>query len=134
MRHRFLRNLFNEILTASRIIKIALIIPFIVLIFDAEIFYYSWTNHEKTILIASGFVLLLSILEIIAVIKEIHEHISSVRRKEILMEKLRQIAENMKKPTVRKIMDTFMEKYGEEYSVNEVYHATCDLLSEFGNK
>lgn len=134
MRHRFLRNLFNEILTASRIIKIALIIPFIVLIFDAEIFYYSWTNHEKTILIASSFVLLLSVLEIIAVIKEIHEHISNIRRKEILIEKIRQIAENMEKPTVRKVVDVFIKKYGEEYSINEVYHATCNLLSGFSNK
>lgn len=134
MRHRFVRNLFNEILTASRIIKIALIIPFIVLLFDAEIFYYSWTNKEKTILIASGFVLLLSILEIIAVIKEIHEHISGIKRKEILMEKIRHIAEDMEKPTVRKIMDTFIKKYGDEYSVNEIYHAVCDLLSDFSNK
>jgi len=57
-----------------------------------------------------------------------------VRRKEILIEKIREIAENMEKPTVRKVMDIFIKKYGEEYSVSEVYHATCNLLSEFSNK
>ncbi len=134
MRHRFIRTLFGEIFKATRIEKIVLLLPFLVLIFDAEIFYFALLHKEKNIMIASAFVLFLSVLEIIAVFGEIHERISGIRRKEILMEKLRQIAENMKKPTVRKIMDTFMEKYGEEYSVNEVYHATCDLLSEFGNK
>ena len=81
MRHRFARGLLSEILTASRIIKIALLLPFIVLLIDAEIFYYSWTNKEKTILIASGFVLFLSILEIFAVLKEIHEHINNGKQR-----------------------------------------------------
>ena len=130
MRHRFLRNLFSEILTTSKIIKIVLIIPFIVLLFDAEIFYYSWTNNEKTILIASAFVLFLSILKIVAVIGEIHEHISKVRRREILEERLRKVAKKIEKPTVRKIIDEFMVKYPEEYSVSEVYHAACDMLVE----
>jgi len=134
MRHRFARNLLNEILTASRIIKIALIIPFIVLLFDAEIFYYSWTNQEKTILIASGFVLFLSILEIIAVIKEIHEHVSKIRRREILEERMKKIAKEIKNPTVRKIVDEFMAKYPREYSINEVYHVACILMDNLRNK
>jgi len=134
MRHRFARNLLGEILTANRMIKIALLIPFIVLLFDVEIFYYSWTNQEKTILIASGFVLFLSILEIIAVIKEIHEHITKVRRLEILERRLEKIAKEIKNPTVRKIVDKFMAKYPKEYTINEVYHAACILMDNLKNK
>ena len=134
MRHRFIRTLFSEVLTASRIIKIALIIPFIVLLIDAEIFYYSWTNNEKTILIASAFVLSLSILEIFAVLGEIHQHISKIRRREILEEKLRKVARKIEKPTVRKIIDEFMTKYPEEYSISEVYHVACDLMFELRKK
>lgn len=130
MRHRILRNLFGEILTTSKIIKIVLLIPFIVLLIDAEIFYYSWTNKEKTILIASAFVLFLSILEIFAVIGEIHGHISRARRMEILEERLRKIAKKVEKPTVRKLIDEFMKKYPEDYSVHEVYHVACDMLME----
>jgi membrane protein YdbS with pleckstrin-like domain len=81
MRHRFTRNLFSEILKASKLEKIVLIIPFIVLLFDAEIFHYAWVNNEKNILIASGFVFLLSILEIIVVAKEIHEHLYQRNKK-----------------------------------------------------
>lgn len=134
MRHRFARNLLGEILTASRMKKIALIIPFIVLLFDAEIFYYSWTNQEKTILIASGFVLFLSILEIVAVIKEIHEHITRVKRFEILERRLKKIAEEIERPTVRKIVDKFMAKYPKEYTISEVYHAACILMDNLKNK
>lgn len=130
MRHRFARNLLSEILTASRIIKIALIIPFIVLLFDVEIFYYSWTNKEKTILIASGFVLFLSILEIIAVMKEIHEYVSKFRRKEMLEERLRKIMKKIDKPTVRKVVDKFMAEYPKEFDIREVYHMACNLIDE----
>jgi len=134
MRHRFARNLLGEILTASRMIKIALLIPFIVLLFDAEIFYYSWTNQEKTILIASGFVLFLSILEIFAVIKEIHEHVSKIKRQEVLEQRLRKITEGIENPTVRKIVDEFMTKYPKEYNIREVYHIACSLMDELKKK
>ena len=111
MRHRFIRNLFTEMLKASRLEKLVLIIPFIVLIFDAEIFYFAWKNKEENILIASSFVLFLSILEILAVMKEIHEHVNRLRRREILEEKLRKIMKTMEKPTVRKVVDKFMASY-----------------------
>jgi len=115
-------------------IKIALIIPFIVLLFDVEIFYYSWTNQEKTILIASGFVLFLSVLEIFAVIKEIHEHIAKARRLNILEKKLEKIAKEIERPNVRKIINKFMAKYPGEYTVNEVYHAACILMDNLKKK
>lgn len=130
MRHRFIRNLFAEMLKASRLEKLVLIIPFIVLIFDAEIFYFAWKNKEENILIASSFVLFLSILEILAVMKEIHEHVNRLRRREILEEKLRKIMKTMEKPTVRKVVDKFMASYPDEYSIKEVYHVTCNLIDE----
>lgn len=40
MRHRFIRTLFGEIFKATKIEKIVLLLPFLVLIFDAEIFYF----------------------------------------------------------------------------------------------
>ena len=134
MRHRFVRNLFKEVLTASRVIKIAFIMPFIVLLLDAEIFYYAWTHHEKVILITSGFVFILSILEIFAVAKEIHEYLSSIKNRELIMERLRKMARKMEKPTVRNLMDEFMKKYGGEHGVDEVYAAACEVMIELRNK
>ena len=134
MRHRLIRNLFTEMLKASRLEKMALIIPFIVLIFDAEIFYFAWLYKEKNIMIASGFVLFLSILEIFAVMKEIHEHVSRFRRREILEEKIRKIMKGMERPTVRKIVDKFMALHPNEYSIKEVYHIACNLMDELRKK
>ena len=130
MRHRIVRTIFAEISKATWIEKIVLIIPFIVLLIDAEIFYYAWTHKEITILIASGFVLCLSLLEIIAVVSEIHGHITSNRKREIIEVRIMKITKRMRKPTVRKIMDAFMDKYPNEYNMSEVYPIVCDLMSE----
>ena len=134
MRHRFVRTLFQEILKASRIEKIVLIIPFIVLLLDAEIFYFAWVNGEKRILLASAFVLILSILEIFAVIEEIHSHLTKIMRREFLEEKIREIAKEIERPTVRKIVDKFMASHPRKYSVDEVYEVACDVLYELRNQ
>jgi len=125
-----IRSVFRELFGASRLEKVVLFIPFIVLIIDADIFYYAWRHGEQSILTASAFVLILSILEILAVVEELHKHLSITRRREQLEEKLRGIVEEMDRPTVRKVMDAFMKKYPDEYRVSEVYHAACDMLVE----
>ncbi|HDN96131.1 MAG TPA: hypothetical protein ENG71_03605 [Thermoplasmatales archaeon] len=130
MRHRLIRGVFSELLKASKIEKIVLILPFIVLILDADIFYFAWKNNEKNILIASGFVLLLSVLEIFAALKEIHEHVYALRRKEILEKRLRKIMKRIERPTVRKIVDKFMAEYPKEFDISEVYHVACGLIDE----
>jgi len=130
MRHRLIRGIFSELLKASKIEKIVLILPFIVLILDADIFYFAWKNNEKNILIASGFVLLLSVLEIFAALKEIHEHVYALRRKEILEKRLRKIMKRIERPTVRKIVDKFMAEYPKEFDISEVYHVACSLIDE----
>ncbi len=134
MRHRFARNFMGEFLKASRVEQIVLIIPFIVLIIDLEIFLYAWHKKEFIIFTSASFVLFLSVLEIFAVIKEVHEHISGIRNREYIMERLRKIAKKMEKPTVRRLMDEFMKKYGGEYGVDEVYAAACEVMVELRNK
>jgi len=134
MRHRFIRSFMGEIFKASKLEKIVLIIPFIVLIIDLEIFIFAWQKKEFYIFINASFVLFLSILEIIAVVKEINEHISSVRNREIIMESLRRMAKKMERPTVRKLMDEFIRKHREDYGVDEVYAAACEVMSEMRKK
>ncbi len=134
MRHRFIRSFMGEIFKASKLEKIVLIIPFIVLIIDLEIFIFAWQKKEFYIFINASFVLFLSILEIIAVVKEINEHISSVRNREIIMESLRRMAKKMERPTVRKLMDEFIKKHRKDYGVDEVYAAACEVMSEMRKK
>ena len=130
MRHRFIRSLFGEVLTAGRLAQIVLLIPFIVLLLDAEIFYYAWNHNEEIVLIASGFVLLLSILEIIVVFGEIHQKLSIIKRRDILEERLTKIANNITKPTVKKLMNEYVKQFPNEEKFGEVYRVACDLMCE----
>ena len=55
-------------------------------------------KNEKTILIAAGFVLFLSLLEILAVISEIHGHLYKIKKRELIEIWLMKIANKLEKP------------------------------------
>lgn len=131
MRHRRCRKLFSELGSATRWEKIVLFIPFAVLIVDAEIFYYSLLHHEESIILASGFVLLLSIIEIIAALKEIHVYVSSSVRQIGLEEAIREIIQEMGDPLVKEVVQKVQRRYPDEgYSRAEIYHLVCKMLDE----
>lgn len=131
MRHRLFRKTLEEIGKATRWEKIILLIPFIVLIVDAEIFYYSVVHHETVIIFASGFVLLLSVLEIIAALKEIHIFVSSTARQTGLEEIIRETIQEMGNPQVREVVEKVKKRYAEEgYGRQEIYHCVCKILDE----
>ncbi|RLF52350.1 MAG: hypothetical protein DRN11_01260 [Thermoplasmata archaeon] len=127
MRHRFVRGLLNEILKATRLEKITLLLPFIVALIDAEIFYYSLKRREELLIIFSAFVLFLSILEIIAVLEEIRMFVERAMRREEIEEKMMKLAKKLENPTVKKLIDEFMKKY-REYSSQEVYPIACRII------
>jgi hydrogenase maturation factor len=127
VRHRFARGLLNEILKATRLEKLTLLLPFIVAIIDAEIFYYSITRKEELIIMFSGFVLFLSVLEIIAVLEEIKMYVERARRKEEIEERLMKIAKTIENPTVKRLIDEFLKEY-EGYSSQEIYPIACRII------
>ncbi len=135
MRHRFIRSLGREMLSATRLEKIVLALPFIVLILDAEIFYYSFLHKETTIIIASSFVLVLSILEIIAVLREIHAHVMEVLKREDIEKKIEDIIEKFERiPTVKEVIEKFCSSYPGEYPTSHIYHIVCDILEKSKNR
>jgi len=127
VRHRFARGLIKEILVATRLEKITLLLPFIVALIDAEIFYYSLKRREELLIIFSAFVLFLSILEIIAVLEEIRMFVERAMRREEIEEKMMKLAKKLENPTVKKLIDEFMKKY-REYSSQEVYPIACRII------
>ncbi len=129
MRHRFLRERIKEIFSATIFEKIAIIVPFIVMLWDIEIFYYSLVNREKHIFIFSIFVLILSFTEIIVVMDEIHQHFSERRKKKALKKIVKKIADESEEKNVKKIVRKVIKKHP-EYSISEVYHVACELLNE----
>lgn len=127
MRHRFIREWAKDFIKANVIEKLILLLPFIVLIIDAEIFYYSLTRGEETIIIASSFVLLLSIMEIIAVSKEIVSYINKTKREADIEKEIIKIIEEMDNPNVKKVVNKFMEM-NKGYSMQEVYPVVCKII------
>ena len=131
MRHRRCRTFLSELGSATRWEKIVLIIPFAVLIADAEIFIYSIIHHDETIILASGFVLFLSVIEIIAALKEIHVYVSSSLRQIGLEETIRETMQEMGDPLVKEVVQKVRQRYPDEgYSRSEIYHLVCKILDE----
>ena len=131
MRHRRCRKLLSELGSATRWEKIVLLIPFVVLIVDAEIFYYSLLHKEETIILASGFVLFLSIIEIIAALKDIHVYVSSSVRQMGLEEIIRETIQEMGDPLVKEVVQKVRQRYPDEgYGQAEIYHLVCKILDE----
>ncbi len=131
MRHRRCRKLLSELGSATRWEKIVLLIPFVVLLVDAEIFYYSLLHHEEIIILASGFVLFLSIIEIIAALKDIHVYVSSSVRQTGLEEIIRETIQEMGDPLVKEVVEKVRQRYPDEgYGRDEIYHLVCKMLDE----
>ncbi|MBC7128769.1 MAG: hypothetical protein H5T45_03440 [Thermoplasmatales archaeon] len=129
MRHRFLRDRIKEIFSATIIEKLALVIPFLVLLWDIEIFYYSLVNREEYILIFSIFVLILSSIEIIVVIEEIHQHFGEIKKMKKLRKIVKKIVDETEEKNVKKIVKKVIKK-NPEYSMADIYHVVCEILNE----
>ncbi len=119
----------KDFIKADVIEKLTLLLPFIVLAIDAEIFYYSLMRKEETIIIASSFVLLLSIMEIIAVSKEIVGYINKTKKEADIEKDIIKIIEEMSNPNVKKVVNKFMEM-NKGYSMQEVYPVVCKIIDE----
>lgn len=86
-------------------------------------------------MIASSFVLVLSFLEIVAVLREIHSHVSEVKKKDEVEKKIEEIIEKFEgKPTVKKIIEQFCETAKAEYPRSYLYQIVCDVLEKSKNK
>jgi hypothetical protein len=127
VRHRFARAFITNVLRATRAEKIALILPFIVLLFDLEIFYYSLMEKAVNIMIASSFVLFLSILEIVAVIEEIYAYVGKMRRRELIEDDVLDAIKSIENPTVREVIEYIMDK-DNDYTFQELYPVVCKII------
>ncbi len=130
MRHRLFRQICRELVTTTKWERVVLFIPFVVLIIDADIFYYAWTHHKVTLIFLSSIVLILSTAEIIAVIKEIHEHISYAQKYASIEKRVLNTVEKFQeKPTVGQVMAAMSNQDRNEFSRFEIYPVVCEVLN-----
>jgi sensor histidine kinase regulating citrate/malate metabolism len=132
MRHRLSRILIGELLGSTRREKLVLLLPFVVLIFDLLIFHYSIVNREFSIIISSGFVLALSVLEIIAALGEINERLACAKKHSSLESMVTEVAKQFDyEPTVRQVVEKMSYEHPEEkFSRYELYPVVCNVLND----
>ena len=130
MRHRLVRQICRELVTTTKWERVVLFVPFMVLVIDADIFYYAWTHHKVTLILLSSIVLILSSVEIIAVIKEIHEHIAYAQKYSCIEKRVLKTVKKFEgKPTVGQVMTAMANQDGKEFSRFELYPVVCEVLN-----
>lgn len=129
MRHRLARKLFREFIETTKWEKLVLILPFIVLAIDTHIFYFALLHQETAILISSGFVLVLSLIEIIVALKEIHTHFTEARKDaEIQAMVVDGIQSFNQRPTVSQVLWKISDSEC-RFSRHELYPFVCDAIA-----
>lgn len=131
MRHVLVKTLFREWLGATTWEKLVLILPFIVLILDLHIFLFALDHQEMALIMSSGFVLVLSTLEIIAALEEIHEHMVYARKFSSLEKK---VADTIRKfpvrPTVGQVIEKMLRDHPQEdLNRYDLYPVVCEVLN-----
>jgi len=132
MRHRLAKTLFREWLGTSKWEKLVLILPFIVLVLDLHILIYAANHEETALIISSGFVFILSVLEIIAALEEIHERIAYARKCTDLEQMAVQTVKDFPvKPTVGQVIEKMQRDYPRgNFTLYELYPVACDVLNK----
>lgn len=131
VRLRRLRNFLKEFSESPTIEKITFILPFFVIIVDIILIEHAIRINEHYIIALTTILFFLSLIEIIVVIREIHEHRSYIIFEENLTIKLDDYIIEERKKNVKETVQEFIEKYPEFKNYrNEVYHITCDIMEE----
>ena len=126
-----LRTFIREYSESSRAEKISFIPPFIILVVEFILLAHALTIDVPDIMVVelTTVLLIISIIEILFVSREIHEHYTKGNFEKILTIRLDDFVTETKQKNVKKIVSDFIEKYS-EYSGkrNEIYHTTCQIL------
>jgi hypothetical protein len=124
-----LRTFIREYKESPRLEKASFIPPFIILALEVILIIHAIILQEFYVIILTSFLLVISLIEIILVSLEIHEHYTQINFDRILTIRLDDFITEKKDKNVRKIVTEFIEKYP-TYKThrNEIYHTTCQVL------
>jgi hypothetical protein len=124
-----LRTFIREYKESPRLEKASFIPPFLILSLEVILIIHAIVVQEFYVIILTSFLLVISLIEIILVSLEIHEHYTQINFDRILTIRLDDFITEKKKKNVRKIVTDFIEKYpAYESHRNEIYHTTCQVL------
>jgi hypothetical protein len=126
-----LRSFIREYKESPSFEKLSFIPPFLILIVEGILLIHALTINVPDIMVVelTMILLIISIVEIIFVLGEIHRHYKQNNFDKILTIRLDDFIIEKKEINVKKIVTDFIELHPEYNRYrNEVYHTTCQIL------
>jgi hypothetical protein len=124
-----LRTFIREFNESPRTDKISFIPPFFILIFEIFLIIHAIAIDDIYVIILTLTLLIISLIEIVFVSLEIHEHYVCSNLDRILTIKLDDFITEKKLTNVKRIVTDFLYIHPEyEANRNEVYHIACQVL------
>jgi hypothetical protein len=126
-----LRTFIKEYKESPRFEKLSFIPPFLIIFVEGVLLVHAFTIDVPDIMVVelTMILLIISIVEIIFVFGEMHEHFKRNNFDRILTIKLDDFIIERREKNVKKIVTNFIKqypKYGSHRS--EIYHTTCQIL------
>ncbi len=126
-----LRTFIREYKESPKTEKLSFIPPFLILIVEAVLLLHALTIDVPDIMVVelTGILLIISMIEILLVSREIHEHYTKNNFDRVLTIKLDDFITETREKNVKKIVTDFIEenpKYSSKRS--EIYHTACQIL------
>jgi len=124
-----LRCYIREISETPLAEKLSFIPPFIILALEIILIIHAYTLKELYVITVTTILLSLSIIEILFVSRDIHEHYRRENFDRILTIKLDDFITRTKGSNVKAIVTDFIEQNPcYENNRNEVYHIVCQIM------
>ena len=126
-----LRTFIREYKESARFEKLSFIPPFLILFVEGVLLVHAFTIDVPDIMVVelTTILLVISIVEILFVSREMHEHYQRNNFDRILTIKLDDFVIQRKDKNVKKIVTDFTEQHPEyESHRNEIYHITCQIM------
>jgi len=126
-----LRSFIREYRESPRFEKLSFILPFLILIVEGVLLAHALTIDVPDIMVVelTTVLLAISLIEIIFVAGEIHDHYQRGNFDKILTIKLDDFILQSKKNNVKRIVEDFIELYPKyKNHRNEIYHTSCQIM------
>jgi hypothetical protein len=126
-----LRNFIREYKESPRFEKLSFIPPFLILIVEGVLLVHALTIDVPNIMVVelTTILLIISVVEILLVGEEIHDHYRRTNFDRILTIRLDDFIIKSKKKNVQQLVEEFIEVYPSYHNYrDEIYHIACQIM------
>ncbi|HDM25158.1 MAG TPA: hypothetical protein ENG24_00980 [Thermoplasmatales archaeon] len=126
-----MRRFLSEIAGSPLVEKVSLILPFVILGIDVHILNYSLHRMDFEIVLPAVILLVLSLIEIVVVVDEIHVTALKMSRERELTIKLEKFVLENPELNVKDVVNRFIKKHPEYKELRrDIYHLVCQIFEE----